>query len=70
MLGMIGYSTGSTESQEYRSISKIKPISISTIGLTLKLFSVVVLAPGMPNGAFSVLFLNFVPELNLSMETT
>ena len=39
------------------------------IGLTLKSFSGSVLAPGIPNGASFVLFLSFVLEVDLNMET-
>ena len=46
-----------------------KKISLSTIGLTLKTFSRSVIAPGMQNGAFSVLFLIFVMEIDSITET-
>ena len=59
MLGIIGYSAGSTYSQEYRSISNRKKISLSNIGLTLKYLSCSVLSPGIPNGALYVLFFVF-----------
>ena len=44
-------------------------ILLSMIGLTLKLFSGSVLVPGMPNGAFSVLFIHFLMEIYSIMET-
>ena len=57
MIGLVCYNTVSTWSHEYRSNSNRKYFLILMIGLTLKLFSVSVLVPGMTNDASNELFL-------------
>ena len=39
------------------------------IEFTLKPFSVLVISPGIPNGASFVLFLSFVLEIDSNMQT-
>ena len=69
MIGLFGYSTESDYSQEYRSVSNRKQISLSIFGLTLNEFFCSMISPNFKIGSSSMLFLIFVLEIDYMMET-